>query len=263
MPLEPFSLKTQPPAVKTLLAVHTAVYLAQWFAWGPVNAALALTPSRVVGSLWLWQPFTYIFLHTIGIFGFFFYLVHMYVLGSLGRDLAYRWGSAGFAFYYMACGLAGAAVAVALGSFAPASMMGSSTVLLGLLVAFATLAPGARIMFYFMPMTARQLVWLVVILEVLLAVARMVSWVEVSSQLAGMATGFWLVRQRIVGRDWSALWRDWRGRKRAEKTQLRIVSIEGEVDRILDKVLKHGADSLTQEERELMQRYSKSNKSKR
>lgn len=260
MSFEPFSFKTQPPAVRVFLAAHTGVYLLQWFFWDKITGLLALSPALVLESLRLWQPVTYIFLHTIGILGFFFFLIHMYILSTLGRDLEHRWGSAPFAFYYLACGVAGGLVAVALGRFAPGAMLGSSTALLGLLTAFATLAPGAQIVFYFMPMTARQLIILVVILEALMAAARMVPWVEVAAQLSGMAVGFGLVRGRVLDRNWGKIWRDWSFRRHAVKHQLRVVNMENEVDRILDKVLKQGAGSLTRQEQELMQRYSKSKK---
>lgn len=258
MSFEPLSFKTQPPAVRTLLAVHAAVYLSQWFFWGPVTDALALSPLGVLGGHGLWQPLTYVFLHTIGILGFFFFLIHMYILSTLGRDLEHRWGSGPFAFYYLACGLAGGVVAVLLGRFAPGAMLGSSTALLGLLTAFATLAPEAQIVFYFMPMTARQLMLIIVVLEVLMAAARLVPWVEVAAQLTGMGVGFLLVRRRVLDRDWSRLWRDWKDRRHAVRHQLRVVNMESEVDRILDKVLKQGAGSLTRQEQELMQKYSKS-----
>jgi membrane associated rhomboid family serine protease len=258
--MEPLSFRNQPPAIKALLAVHTGVYLFQWFFWDRSIAWLALGPVRVLESLWLWQPLSYLFLHTIGIFGFFFFLIHMYVLSTLGRDLEHRWGSGGFLLYYLGCGLAGAATALVLAPFAPSFMLGSSMALLSLLTAFATLAPGAQVVFYFIPMTAKQLVWLVVILEVLLSAARMVPWVEAAAQLTAMAAGFWMVRRRVLDKDWRRVWRDWTHRRRAQKTQLRVVNMETEVDRILDKVLKNGAGSLTREEQELMQRYSKSKK---
>ena len=53
-------------------------------------------------------------------------------------------------------------------------------------------------------------------------------------------------------------WRDWAARRHAERHRLRVVNMEAEVDRILDKVLKEGAQSLTRWEQEIMQRYSKS-----
>jgi membrane associated rhomboid family serine protease len=258
MSFEPLSFKTQPPAVKALLAVHAGVYLLQWIFWEPVASLLALQPGRVRESLLLWQPLTYVFLHTIGVLGFFFFLIHMYILSTLGRDLEQRWGSAAFCFYYLACGVAGGITAVLLAPYAPGMMLGSSTVLLGLLTAFATLAPGAQIVFYFMPMTARQLLFLIVVLEALLAVSGLVPWVEVASQLSGMGAGFLLVRKRVLDRDWRRLWRDWKDRRHAARHQLRVVHLETEVDRILDKVLKQGAGSLTRQEQELMQRYSKS-----
>lgn len=258
MIFEPFSFRSQPKAVKGLLAAHAAVYLAQWIRWDAVTALLALSPARVTGDLWLWQPFTYLFLHTIGILGFLFFLVHMYMLATLGRDLALRWGSGSFLLYYLACGLAGAATVVVFGRWAPDAVLGSSTVLLGLLAAFATLAPGAQIVFYFMPMTARQLLGLIVLLEVLLSVARLVPWPEAAGHLAGMAAGIGLIRSGIVGQDWAQAWRDWRGRRHEEKGRARVQDLESEVDRILDKVLKQGAGSLTRSEQELMQRYSKS-----
>ncbi len=260
MAFEPFSFRTQPPAIKALLTVHTAVYLSQWFFWDPVTSLLGLTPARVLGNLWLWQPFTYVFLHPIGVFGFFFFLFDMYMLSTLGRDLERRWGAGAFTFYYMACGLAGAAATLALARFSAGVVLGSSTAFLGLLTAFATLSPDAEFIFYFMPMTAKQLIFLVVILETLLAVARMVPFVEVAGHLAGMAAGFGLVRSRWLDGSWGGFWRSWRENRDFSRRRLRVVNMEQEVDRILDKVLKKGAGSLTRQEQELMQRYSKSKK---
>jgi membrane associated rhomboid family serine protease len=257
---EPFSYRTKPPAVKALLAVHAAVYLGQWIFWDPVVRTLGLSPGRVLGSLWLWQPLSYVFLHTIGLFGFLFFLIHMYILSTLGRDLEHRWGPAGFSLYYLGCGLGGAAAILLLAPFAPHTSLGSSAALLGLITAFAVHHAGAQVMFFFIPMTAKQLVLLIAGLEVLLAVARMTPWVEAASHLSAMGTGFLLIRSRFLDRNWAKSWRQWKYRRQAEQQHLRVVNIEHEVDRILDKVLKKGAGSLTREEQELMQQYSKMKK---
>ena len=260
MTINLFSFNTLPRAVKALMVVHVGAYLAQWIAWGPVSDALALSPARVIGDLWLWQPLTYLFVHPIGVLGFLFFLIHMYLLSMIGRDLELRWGSFAFVAYYLVCGAAGGIVVTALGRFAPPTLLGSSTALLALLTAFATLAPDAQLVFYFIPMTARQLIWLVAALEVLLSVARLLPWVEAAGELTAMGAGFLLVRHRVLDTDWMEAWSQRAARRHAEKYRLQIVDMEQEVDKILDKVLKKGADSLSRGEQELMQRYSKSKK---
>lgn len=145
-----------------------------------------------------------------------------------------------------------------LGRFSPSLILGSSTALLALLAALATLSPEAQLVFYFIPMTAKQLIGMVALLEVLLAVAGMLMPGEAAGHLAAMGAGYLLIHHRIVSRDWSRAWRDWSDRRHAARHRLQIVDLDKQVDHILDKVLVKGAASLSREEQELMQRYSKS-----
>jgi len=257
MSFEPLSFQRLPPAVKALLAVHTAVYLAQWFAWGPVTGALALTPALVVGRLCLWQPFTYIFLHTIGIIGFFFFLIHMYILAMLGADFERRWGpvdSPPITWLRPGRGRR----RDGFGALGAGMMLGSATVLLGLLAAFAAIAPQAQIVFYFLAHDGHP---------TRVAGGRLADSPRRGADGAvgggpgptgrdgnGIRDG----SGRVLDTDWAATLQRWRESRKAESRRVNFVSLEEEVDRILDKVLKEGAGSLSRREQELMQQYSKS-----
>lgn len=254
-----FSFQSLPSPIKGLILVHVGVYLLEWMPFGPaVAAVLGLGPATFPQSLRLWQPLTYVFLHPIGPWDFIFFLLHMYILSVFGPHLARRWGGTGFLSYYFAVGLIGASVTVLLSRMAPPVVIGSMTALLGLLSAFAAIAPSEQLVLYFFPVAAIQLFWLAALLEVLMGISGMSPWGVVLGHLAGMAGGFLLVRRGIMDRDWGDLWRTWTARRRAARSPVRLVSVDQEVDRILEKISKKGINSLTAEEHDLMRRYSKS-----
>ena len=91
------------PAVKALIWANVAVFLLTaispsvltWF----VNL-FGLMPARVVTQLWIWQPFTYLFLH--GDVGHI--LINMLILWMFGVQLERLWGSRFFLRYYFVTG---------------------------------------------------------------------------------------------------------------------------------------------------------------
>ena len=103
------------PAVKALIIANVAVFITLVLV--PVSAlweALALRPSDVVGRGWIWQLFTYQFLHA----GVFHILFNMLSLWMFGTDLELSWGSRFFARYYAVTGI-GAGLVTVLVSLLP------------------------------------------------------------------------------------------------------------------------------------------------
>jgi membrane associated rhomboid family serine protease len=67
------------------------------------SSYLALVPSDLVNHYWLWQPFTYIFLHGSP----FHILVNMLLLWFFGPELEMRMGERRFLMFFLLCGAVG------------------------------------------------------------------------------------------------------------------------------------------------------------
>ena len=136
-----------------------------------------------------------------------------------------------------------------------------------MLAAFGILFPEAVIYMYFLiPLKSRQVVVLFAILEFLAGMSSSGSGVANFAHLGGLVTGLlyfklpqWLRRFRETVRGaygpFSGFKRPARTKSPKENAELR--ELAKEVDRILEKVLREGARSLTPEEQEIMQKYSK------
>ena len=153
-----------PPGVKALLIANAALFLAIFFLRGSLAGALsylALTPAAVVKSFALWQPGTYLFLHT-GIWSFVF---NMLALWMFGRELELAWGTRRFVQFYFLCG-AGAGVCVIVAAYLfgdPfSSTIGSNAAIYGILAASAALWPDREVLFSFLfPMKMKYFVLLI------------------------------------------------------------------------------------------------------
>ncbi|MFN2635469.1 MAG: rhomboid family intramembrane serine protease [Gemmatimonadaceae bacterium] len=92
------------PAVQWLLALNIGVYFLQLTLFGrdALFSALALDPTRFPGT-W-WTPATYMFVH-----GWLWHLaLNMFTLWMFGPRLEEVWGTRSFTQFYLWCGLGGA-----------------------------------------------------------------------------------------------------------------------------------------------------------
>lgn len=141
-------------------------YIYQWF---------GLIPESVILDFWLWQPLTYMFIHSDNVFHVLF---NMLVLWMFGSEVEMRWGQRYFLTYYLVCGV-GAGFLYLLGVLAyslitgdgmplRAPVVGASGATFGIMVAYALLF-GERTIYFLMmfPMKARYFVMLIAGVEVL------------------------------------------------------------------------------------------------
>ena len=150
------------PAIKALIAANVAAFLLSSIA-PALTLRLGLRPADVVGSLQLWQPVTYMFLHG----GIFHILFNMLALWMFGVELERMWGSRFFTKFYFVSGV-GAALTTLLLSFTPLPFadqlyysltIGASGAVYGVLLAYARYFPHRPIYLYFVfPIPAKYFV---------------------------------------------------------------------------------------------------------
>jgi len=257
------------PVVKRLLIANVAVYfvtlivgqgfMVEWFGFHP---------SRIVFRPW--GAVTYMFLH-----GDLMHLaVNMLVLFFFGPPLESRWGEREFVRFYVICGLGGVALSYL---FLPASVIGASAAMYGLMLAFAMNWPEVPIYVWgIFPVKAKYLVGFLFVLTLLSAAQGSGGNVAHFAHLGGLLAGLIYLKA------------DWRPRhhlrqaKRAASRKRRLAIVPGKededegaaggestrhpgeesalydrVDAVLDKISAEGMSSLTSEELELLDQVSK------
>lgn len=159
----------------------------------------ALVPYRVITSFWIWQLFTYMFLHATSVFHILF---NMLTLWWFGSELEQRWGGRFFLTYYLVCGV-GAGAIYLIGTLIyylvtghmmsmAAPLVGASGAVYGLLLAYGLLF-GERMIYFMMlfPMKAKYFVMIIGLVElVTLMDSGMGSPVANLAHLGGLAVGF-------------------------------------------------------------------------
>ena len=90
------------PAVKQLLIANGVVFLFQMIAGTQILTLFGLHPDFVFKKFFIWQFFTYMFLHD----GFFHIFFNMLMLWMFGGEVERSWGSKEFLKYYFICGVA-------------------------------------------------------------------------------------------------------------------------------------------------------------
>jgi membrane associated rhomboid family serine protease len=152
------------PAIKTILIACTAVFLLQTllalFVGGEavklLVAYFGLVPFAVLHG-YVWQLFTYLFLHG----GLGHLLINMFVLWMFGADLERTWGKRRFYFYYFLCGIGAGVVNVIVKALIYRSddlamnlpTIGASGAIYGVLIATAVLFPDRQVWLIPFPVT--------------------------------------------------------------------------------------------------------------
>lgn len=123
---------------------------------------LGLIPSMVAEKGYIWQVFSYMFLHSTEGFAHLFF--NMYALLIFGFPIEQAWGSKRFLGYYLYCGVVAGICIFAINFISQGigyhiPTIGASGAVFGLLLAFGMLYPDAEILlFFFLPIKAKYLV---------------------------------------------------------------------------------------------------------
>ena len=232
-----------------------------------------LVPILVNQKLWVWQFFTYMFLH--GSLGHI--LLNMFMLWMFGSELEYNWGSRDFLKYYFTCGIGGGLLVWFTSFLGMSSAMvptiGASGALFGLLVAYGMMWPDRLIFIYgIFPMKALHLVLLFGAINLFHGFSGTGGNVAYFAHIGGGVTGFIYLKYgwRIMIHLESFIKR-WKRRRfkviqggssqrgnhrENDNDDVGYPDIENDVDRILDKIAREGMDSLSDRERRILDRAS-------
>jgi membrane associated rhomboid family serine protease len=228
-----------PSGVKWLIIINTAIFLFQYVAAVFFNAnpleLLALIPQFVVHYGFIWEIFTYMFLHG----GLWHIVINMLMLWMFGIDLERDWGTRRFLKYYFACGVGAGLCVIAVAYFRPADMVtptiGSSGAIFGLLLAYGVVyADRIILMMLLFPMKAKYAVMIFGVIEFILF------WqpsrgVSNAAHLGGMLVGYVLLKARFKRRD-PVRWvrgqiKDWKTQRARKKFQVYLRKRDADRDR--------------------------------
>lgn len=294
------------PVIRTMLFANVGVFLFEMLfgslriAGVPIEAYiqhyLYLWPTQS-GNFYLWQPFTYMFLH--GGFGHIFF--NMFALVIFGPALEAAWGYRKTMTYYILCGLGGGVahiiISPMIGGAAP--LLGASGAIFGLLAAFGLMYPEQPLYIYFLiPVKAKYAVLGFILLEVFTVSSN--DGIGHLAHLGGAVVGIiyllidgykpsFIKRSRSSSSPGMGAWQSPRtpfgggggGRRRindddetleAEYEEIGSTRMKGssnatstmgrvitqeDIDRILDKIAASGYQNLTEDERQILFEASK------
>ena len=257
-----------PPAIRGLMIANVVGFVVGW-AVPDVHHLFGLVPQQVLFQRWIWQPITYLFLH-----GNLWHLIfNLFALWMFGMPVESQWGDRDFLKYYFLCGFGAAAMHLAMSPHSGVPVIGASGAVYGLLVAFAMLYPDAVVYLYFLiPIKAAHMALLFGAIEFFAGASGSTPGVARFAHLGGMLTGYLYIRWWWVAQiQLKSLWRRASSAEPDEEPALRSLPRRAmkpkapdsemvEVDRILDKILSDGLESLTDDERGIMHKYSERNK---
>lgn len=261
------------------LVTHNSMWLNQWFGLWNLGA------SAFCGkySFHLWQPFTYMFLHS----GFWHLFCNMFAVLMFGPAIERQWGSRKYLIFYLVCGVGAALVQELVWMYTngtyPGVTVGASGAVFGILLAFGWLFPEVKMFLLFIPIPipSRIFVGLYALLELFQGVSHSAGDnVAHFAHLGGMLFGallilYWKKKGTLFYDDatyrpslWSKIKHWFADRKqsherhsdtdfsgyhyqapiREDKPQTNLR--DEEVNRLLDKIKREGYDALTQEEKD-------------
>ncbi|MFH1283436.1 MAG: rhomboid family intramembrane serine protease [bacterium] len=246
-------------AVKYLIIINCIIFVFQQFTTFEFIRIFGLVPSKVINDLWIWQIVSYMFLHG----GFVHLLFNMFCLWMFGRNIEAQWGSAEFIKFYFITGIGAALFTIATSYNSTIPSIGASGSVYGLLVAFAMMYPNAVIYLYFLfPVKAKYLIIIFAAVEFLASFSHNTG-IANFAHLGGMLTGFLYLRYGWkIRNQYKSILEDIfnintiKRKSKSRKKSFTSDDLTSKVNRILEKILVNGADSLTKEEKKIMDQYS-------
>jgi membrane associated rhomboid family serine protease len=218
-------------------------------------------------SGFVWQLLTFQFMHA----GLLHIFLNCWAIYVFGRAIEETLGWKKFLILYLSSGVVGGICQVLAGWLWPGlfggPVVGASAGVFGLVAAFAVLFPERELvmlLFFIIPirLTAKMLLMLSAVLA-LAGIVFPIDHVANAAHLGGMLTGVVFIRQFIQGRwgQWEfpspragkgSFWRS--ASDQPDEDLSTDEFVKSEVDPILDKISRHGIQSLTAREREILEK---------
>jgi len=241
-------------AVKWIIITNISVlFISLVFRNINLSYAFGLVPGNVITKFSIWQLATYMFLHS----GVWHLLINMLILYFFGCNLERAWGSKRFLKYYFLTGIGAGicSIITSPGSFIP--IVGASGAIFGVLVAYAILFPETVVlMFFIFPMKIKHAVFIFAAVDLFAALSNTGSGIAYFAHIGGGLTGYlYLKKDALLLNIAKAHYKKQQEIKR--KKEIEGEELDVKVDEILDKISKHGMQSLSFEEKKLLNRKSK------
>lgn len=210
----------------------------------------------------VWGLVTYAFAHESPLHIIF----NLLIIFMVGRVVEPDLGSRRFVWSCVWTAVAGGVVFLLFHPFSPAiQLVGASAVAMGLMTLFCLARPDEPVtflIFFVLPISVRPrvLITILTVVEVIMLTAEIqgMSGVASSAHLGGMLAGWLYYRKAVAGLPLLPRLRRRAPRKKSVPPPRYTVNLasrealRGEVDRILDKINSQGFGSLTDEEREML-----------
>lgn len=264
------------PWVRGIILANAAVYLLTItvFTGRWIYEFTAFDPQSAVSGWWTFV--TYMFVHA----GFLHLLFNMLMLFFFGPAVEEKMGGSSFALYYFTCGVGGAVFSLVMSVFTPiAPTVGASAAVLGVALAFAIQWPDAPVYVFPLPVPikVKWLVTFLVVVNLWGASAGADTGIAYLAHLGGLLFGFIYLKSEshVMRRATNAMRvhqapptpsRTTRARSAISVATKRSATQGGtssrhtdydEVNRVLDKISESGMDSLTPEERRVLDEASR------
>lgn len=219
-----------PPAIKTICIACISVFFLQeisefilgpkgwnfWLLW------FGLVPSEVNHGF-IWQIFTYMFLHG----GIRHILFNLLYLAMFGAALEHMWGAKRFYTYFFVCGMGAGLINVIVETVLAAHgrgnpttpSVGASGAIYGVLLAVAVLMPHRQVWVFPLPVTVSMRILVIVMgaIEFFLTIGSSGDGVSHICHLGGILVGYIYLRRGSFLYSFRNYFSDWKRRRLRKK----------------------------------------------
>jgi len=179
------------PAIKGLIIINVAVFILQAMMDYSIVIIFGLVPYLVWREFYIWQLFTYQFLHG----GIFHLLFNMLALWMFGSDLERRWGNHYFLKYFFICVVGGAILNTVFMADQTVPSIGASAGVYGVLLAYGLIYPNRTIYLYFLfPLKMKHFVMIIGAISLYSSITSTQTGIAHLAHLGGMGFGYFYLR---------------------------------------------------------------------